>query len=140
MEQDLKAERPAQDLGEARRDQRRHHGAAEEDHQRPREMPAHVHRQRGAGDDPQAGRDVLQKDQHQRAQRDDPEQRIAELAAAGQIGGPVARVDETDRDDEPRAEVAKQLAREQVGQKPVFQTVPLRLSLCGRTVPRQRTT
>jgi len=75
---------------------------------------ADVGRQRVAGDDAELGGEVLQEDQHERAQRDDPEQRVAELGAAGDVGGPVARVDEADGDDEARAEVAQEFPREEV--------------------------
>ena len=65
-------------------------------------------------DDAQLGRHVLQEDQHERAERDDPQQLVAELRAAGDVGSPVAGVDEADGDHEARPEVAQQLAREQV--------------------------
>ena len=60
---------------------------------------------------------VLQKDQHEGAERDDPEQRVAELRTAGDVGRPVAGVDEAYRDDEAGAEVAQQLAREEVAEE-----------------------
>jgi hypothetical protein len=61
---------------------------------------------------------VLQEDQHEGGQRHHPEQAVAELRAAGDVGRPVARVDEADGDYETRPKVAQQLAREEVANRP----------------------
>lgn len=55
--------------------------------------------------DAQVCRVVLQHDEHNRRQRDDPQQRVAKLRARGHIGGPIARVDKADGDEQPGADM-----------------------------------
>ena len=61
----------------------------------------------GARGDAQVRRVVLQDDQHNRGQRDDPQQRVAKLRACGHIGGPVARVDKADGHEQPGADMPR---------------------------------
>ena len=61
----------------------------------------------GARGDTQVRRVVLQHDEHNRGQRDDPQQRVAKLRARGHIGGPVARVDKADGDEQPGADMPR---------------------------------
>ena len=59
----------------------------------------------GARGDTQVRRIVLQHNEHNRGQCDDPQQRVAKLRARGHIGGPVARVDKADGHEQPGADV-----------------------------------
>ena len=61
-----------------------------------------------------ARRHVLQaKHQYEGQEPDDPEQPVAEGAASGDVGGPVARVDEAHCDDESGPQVAQEVAGEE---------------------------
>lgn len=57
--------------------------------------------------DTQVCRVVLQRDEHDCGQRDDPQQRVAKLRARGHIGGPVARIDKADGHEQPGADVPR---------------------------------
>jgi len=57
--------------------------------------------------DAQVRRVVLQHDEHDRGQRDDPQQRVAKLRAGGHIGGPIARVDKADGHEQSGADVPR---------------------------------
>ena len=83
---------------------------------------------------PQTRRHALEEDQHERPQGDDPQQRVAELAAAGHVGGPVARVDEADGDDEPRPQVAQEVAVEE-GTRRTASRLRLAAFLSHRSAP-----
>ena len=61
----------------------------------------------GARGDTQVRRVVLQHNEHNRGQRDDPQQRVAKLRARGHIGGPVARVDKADGHEQPGADMPR---------------------------------
>ena len=61
----------------------------------------------GARGDTQVRRVVLQHDEHDRGQCDDPQQRVAKLRAGGHIGGPVARVDKADGHEQPGADMPR---------------------------------
>ncbi len=61
-------------------------------------------RQVPVGDDPELGGEVLDQHRHQVRGEHDPEQQVAELRAALDVGGEVAGVDVGDRGDERRAE------------------------------------
>ena len=50
---------------------------------------------------------VLQHNEHNRGQCDDPQQRVAKLRARGHIGGPVARVDKADGHEQPGADIPR---------------------------------
>ena len=56
-----------------------------------------------AAGDAEARGERLQQDRHQVRDHDDAEQRVAEARAAGEVGGPVARVHVADRDEVARA-------------------------------------
>ena len=60
-----------------------------------------------AGGDAGLGRQVLHEHRHQVRGDDDPQQHVAVLGAARDVGGEVARVDVGDRGDERRAEHAR---------------------------------
>ena len=57
--------------------------------------------------DAQVRRVVLQHDEHDRGQRDDPQQRVAKLRAGGHIGGPIARVDKADGHEQSGADMPR---------------------------------
>lgn len=59
----------------------------------------------GARGDTQVCRVVLQHNEHDRGQRDDPQQRVAKLRAGGHVGGPVARIDKADGHEQPGADM-----------------------------------
>ena len=61
----------------------------------------------GARGDTQVRRIVLQHNEHNRGQCDDPQQRVAKLRARGHIGGPVARVDKADGHEQPGADMPR---------------------------------
>ena len=61
----------------------------------------------GARGDAQVRRVVLQDDQHNRGQRDDPQQRVAKLRAGGHIGGPIAWVDKADGHEQSGADMPR---------------------------------
>src|SRR5207245_2761937 len=69
-------------------------------------------RQIAPGDDAQLEGERLQQDGHQVGDHDDAEQRVAEVCAAGEIGGPVARVHVPDSDHVARAGEGERLAPE----------------------------
>ena len=113
-EEDLKAESAAQQFGHVGGDAGEHDAPAEKRPSNGRgKRCADVVGKAVAGDDPQPGRHALEEDQHERPQGDHPQQRVVELAAAGHVGGPVARVDEADGDDEPGPQVAQEVAAEE---------------------------
>ena len=113
-EEEIEAESGPEVLGQVGRHAGQHDGDAGDPDDGLGQLRADVGGQGVAGDDAQLGREVLQEDEHERAERDDPQQRVAELRPAGDVGRPVAGVDEADGDDEPGAQVAEQLAREQI--------------------------
>ena len=103
----LKGNRAAQDFGHGGGDGREI-GAAE--HRAPDEAGEVTCRglgKAGARGDTQVRRVVLQHDEHNRGQRDDPQQRVAKLRARGHIGGPVARVDKADGHEQPGADMPR---------------------------------
>ena len=63
----------------------------------------------GARGDTQVCRVVLQHNEHNRGERDDPQQRVAKLRARGHIGGPVARVDKADGHKQPGADMPRNI-------------------------------
>ena len=65
-----------------------------------------------AGDDAELERQRLQQDGHEVGEQDDRKQRVAEARAAGQVGGPVARVHVADRDQVAGPGEGEQLAPE----------------------------
>ena len=101
----MKRDRTAQDFGHGGGDGREV-GAGE--HRAPNEAGEKTGRglgKAGARGDAQVRRVVLQDDQHNRGQRDDPQQRVAKLRARGHIGGPVARVDKADGHEQSGADM-----------------------------------
>ena len=91
---------------------------------------------------------MLQDDQHDRGQRDHPQQRVAKLRARGHVGGPVARIDKADGDEQPGADVPGDvqaaMASGAVRAKVLFEMVEHGALLCmggatshlGRAAPR----
>ena len=69
------------------------------------------------GDDPELGREVLDQHRHHVRQQHDPQQQVAELRAAFDVGGEVARIDVGDRGDERRAEHRDRRAHATLGQQ-----------------------
>ena len=65
-----------------------------------------------AAGDAQAHGERLQQDRHQVGDHDDAEQRVAEARAAGEVGGPVARVHVADGDEVAGAGEREQLPPE----------------------------
>jgi hypothetical protein len=72
-------------------------------------------RQITARADGQPRRQRLQDDRHDVGEQRHEQQRVAELRAAGDGGGPVARVHITDRDEEPRPHEGQRLAEYAAG-------------------------
>ncbi len=66
---------------------------------------------------PELGREVLDEHRHGVRPQQHPEQPVAELRAAQDVGGEVAGIDVGDRGDEGRAEVAPHLVALEVGQE-----------------------
>ncbi len=67
------------------------------------------------GGDPDLGRQVLDQHRHQVRRDHDPQQQVAVLGAAGDVGREVARVDVGDRGDESRAEQRQAVAQAPAG-------------------------
>ena len=68
-----------------------------------------------AGGDAEAGGQRLQEDRHQVGQHDDEKQRVAELGAASEVGGPVAGIHIADGDHVARAHEGEQPAEPDAG-------------------------
>ncbi len=111
-EQDLEAESAAQDLGHVGGDAGDHDAPAEHRGDRAGEAVVDVVGEAVAGHDAQSGGHALEQDEHECPQRDDPQQGVAELAAAGDVGGPVTGIDEAHGDDEPGTQEAQELPAE----------------------------
>ncbi len=73
------------------------------------EVAAAVLREGEAGDDAELGGEVLDEDGHEVRPEQDPEETVAELGSAEDVGGEVAGVDVGDGGDEGRAEVGPEL-------------------------------
>ncbi len=115
-EEQAKAEGSSQQFGHVGGDAGQHDAAPEKTGPRPREPLPYVVGQAVTGHDAQPGRHALEQDEHQRGQGYHPEQRIAELASPGDVGGPVAGIDEPHRDDEARPQVAEKVAADEDAQ------------------------
>jgi hypothetical protein len=79
------------------------------------EMFAAVLRQRETGDDAELGRKILDQHGHRVRPKQHPEQAVAELRPAKDVGGEVAGVDVCDGGDECRAEVGPHLVAMEFG-------------------------
>ena len=103
MEEQIEADRRAQELGEVGR-HRANLGDDPEADARPRRgrYSRQQLRQIPPGGDAQLGRERLQQHGHQVAGEDDPEQQVAKLRAGLDVGGEVAGVDIGDGGDEGR--------------------------------------
>ena len=103
-EQQVQAERCAQELGDVGR--HRHHLGLdpEADAHPPREALAAQLGQVPIGHDPELGRQILDQHRHQVGQHHDPQQRVAEFGAALDVRREVARIDVRDRGHERRTE------------------------------------
>ena len=64
---------------------------------------------RRSGSDAEARAQRLKHDRHEIGQQRNEEQRVAELGAAREVGGPVAGIDEADRHQKPRPEKSEKL-------------------------------
>ena len=107
-EQQVEGQGAAQQLREVARDDRNFAEDPQRDRNRLRVVIAARLRQVAAGGDAQPHAQRLQQDGHQVGDEDHAEQRVAELRPARDVGGPVARVHVTDRDEVPRAEKRQQ--------------------------------
>jgi hypothetical protein len=76
---------------------------------------AAVLRQGEAGDDAQLGGEVLDQHRHRVRPQQHPEQAVAELRAAEDVGGEVAGIDVGDGRDEGRAEVGPHRVAAEIG-------------------------
>ena len=101
-EQQRQADRGAQRFGKVGR----HRGDLADDphgqHQRAREMRAAEFRQAVIGDDADLGGQRLEQHRQNVGEHDDPQQQIAELRAALDVGREIARIDIGDRGDDRR--------------------------------------
>jgi|GEM_PF-2593035 len=92
--------------------------------------------------DAQVRRVVLQHDEHDRGQRDDPQQRVAKLRAGGHIGGPIARVDKADGHEQSGADMPRDVesavATGARGAKVMFEMVEHGALLCAVCLTPQR--
>ena len=66
---------------------------------------------------------VLDDNQHDGGKSDHPQQRVAERGAGGEVGRPVARVDEAYGDEQPRPDILQQVQRPALGPVVDFQFV-----------------
>ena len=64
------------------------------------------------GGDAEFDAQMLEQDRHEIGNHDDSQERVPELGAAGQIGGPIARVHVTHRHQKSRAGESDQLSPE----------------------------
>ena len=78
----------------------------------PRVVIAAGLREVASAGDAEARGERLQQDRHQVRDHDDAEQRVAEARAAGEVGGPVARVHVADGDEVAGAGEREELAPE----------------------------
>ena len=69
-------------------------------------------RQVPTGDDAELESERLEQNRHQVGEQDDAEQRVAEARAAGQVGGPVARIHVANRNHVSRSGEGEHLAPE----------------------------
>ena len=83
----------------------------------PRVVLAEVLGQVAVGDDAELRREVLDHHRHQVRGEHDPQQQVAELGAARDVGGEVARVDVGDSRDERRAEHGQRRAHPAFGEE-----------------------
>ena len=116
-EKQVQPERGAEELGDVgrhRHDLRLHPHAPRK---RAGEAFAHDLGIVAVGDDAQLGREVLDQHRHHVRQQDDPQQQVAELRAAFDVGGEVARIDIGDRGDKRRAQHQERRAHATLGQK-----------------------
>ena len=84
----------------------------EEDRRRARVAVAAGLREVASAGDAEAGGERLQQDRHQVRDHDDAQERVAVAGAAGEVGGPVARVHVADRDQVARAGEGQHLSPE----------------------------
>ena len=91
-EQQVQRDGRAHDLGEIARRDRDLAQNPQDDRRRTRIAVAARLREVAPAGDPEPRRERLQQDRHEVGQHDHAEQRVAEPRAAGEIGGPVARI------------------------------------------------
>ena len=108
-EEEIEADGRSEEFGEIGGDSGDLGGDPEADGGELGEVLAAVLRQGETGDDAQLGGEVLDEHRHGVRPEQDPEQAIAKLRAAEDVGGEVAGVDVGDRGDECRAEVGPHL-------------------------------
>ena len=116
-EEEIEADGGAEEFGEVGGDGGDLGGDPEAEGRGPGEMLAAVLRQGEAGDDAELGREVLDEHGHGVRPEQDPEQAVAELRAAEDVGGEVAGIDVGDGGDEGGTEVGPHLVAMEVGQE-----------------------
>ncbi len=107
-EEQVQADRGAQDLGQGRRDGGQDGAPQHELRCRRPHVPGRRLGQAQARGDAEVGDVVLEDDEHQGRQGDHPEKGVAVPGPRGDVRGPVAGVDEADRDQESRADVPEE--------------------------------
>ena len=112
MEQQIERDRRPDDFGEIAGGDRDLAQHPQKNRDRARVVIAAGLREIAAGDDAELRGEPLQQNRHQIGEQDHAEQRVAEPRAAGEIGGPVARVHVADRDQVARTGEGQQLAPE----------------------------
>ena len=94
----------AQHLGHRRRDAREHGGGERNEGHGARQVPGGRLGQALAGNDTQVGDVVLEQDEHDGGKRHHPEQGVTEGGTGGHVGRPIARIDESHRYEQARAD------------------------------------
>ena len=141
-EQQVQPDRGAEELGDVGRHR---HDLGLDPHapgERAREPLAHDLRVVTVGDDPELGREVLDQHRHQVREQHDPQQEVAVLRAALEVGGEVPRVDVGDRGDERGPEHRQRRAhsptREQTLERALFEDLADGKGSTGARRPRAR--
>ena len=112
-EEEIESDGPSEQFRHIGRDTRQDNRQPQKRRYRTREAFPDVDRKGLSGGNAELGGHVLDHNQHDRAERNDPEKFIAELRSALDIRGPVAGIDEPDRDKETGPKKAeKRLERE----------------------------
>ena len=109
MEEDVEPQGGPEDLRERGRDTGGHGGCAVDQSGKRANVLVDRLRQALAGHDPEVRGHVLPEDQDQRAERDHPKQVVVEVRSGGDVGCPVAGVDEPDRHEKPRPQISDHL-------------------------------
>ncbi len=107
-EEHFQGDRRAEDLGQCCCDRGSDSGEQDDPGCPGFQMPGGGFRDAVAGHNAEVGGVVLKQNQHDRGERDHPEQRIPELRSGGDVGGPVAGIDEPHCDQQARPDVLQE--------------------------------